>query len=177
MKYAIFKGAVGLYSWRYIDDPHELKNYPYIDESSLPVIVNRMGGYHSFDLRYEKDFLEIRVVEDDKEPLTREERYPKNSPDFEYGWIDLDGNTYNTGYEGHYRCAVCLCDELGLDVPFPERKIEEMGYVKITRLFGEKKVFVENLLITKKQADTLFDLGLYELDDVKILIHFSESKW
>lgn len=176
MKYAIFRGKVGLYSWRYIDSVKDLKDYPYIKKESLPVLVNKMGGYHSFS-KNEPGFLEIRKVADDKEPLTREERFPKNSSEFEYGWIDPEGNTYNTGYEGHHSCAYCLLKELGIETFMPERKLEEMGFVKITRLLGKTVVLANDLFVTKNQADTLFDLGLYDLDDVKLLIHCSEAKW
>lgn len=177
MKYAIFKGQVGLYSWQYIDDPNDLKNYPYISEFDLPVVVNRMGGYHHFDKKYEPNFLEIREVADNRPPLTREERYPKNSNDFEYGWIDPEGNTYNTGYEGHIGCAECLCEELGYKTYRYESYLEELGYIKVTKIFERKEVLAPNFHITKKQADVLYDLGLYDNDDVKRLILISERKW
>lgn len=177
MKHAIFKGQVGLYSWLYIDDAKGLKPYPYISEFDLPVVVNCMGGYHHFDKKYAPNFLEIREVADDQEPLTREERYPKNSKDFEYGWIDPGGNTYNTGVEGHYSCAECLCEELEIQTYNYESKLEELGYIKITEAFNTKIVLAPQNKLTKKQADILFDLGLYDLDDVKRLIYYNEKKW
>ena len=41
----------------------------------------------------------------------------------------------------------------------------------------EKRVYSVPFFITKKQADTLFDLGLWDLDDVKCLIKYSEMSW
>ena len=172
MKYAIFKGDVGLYSWLYIDNPKELKDYPYISEFDLPVLVNNAGGYHHFDEKYEKNFLEIRET-----PPTFEERYPKNSKEFFYGWIDPEGNTYNTGVEGHYSCSKYICDALGLNTYRPETELEKMGYVKITKAFGKTIVLSSDFTLTKKQADILFDLGLCELNDVKFLIEYNEKKW
>lgn len=151
MEYAIYKNKIGLRAVEYADTKESVKSLPYIKESSLPVIINRMGGYTSFKLEYEKKdgFIEIIEIDDDKEPLTREQMYPKNSPEFEYGWIDTEGNTYNTGYEGHSWSSEPICKEVGIKTHNPERKLEEMGWVKVTAHWDkgvlQKDVFVDQV--------------------------------
>lgn len=186
MKYAIYKNKIGLRAVEYADTKESIQPYPYIKEERLPVKINQMGGYTSFILEYEKKdgFIEIIEIDDDKEPLTREQMYPKNSPEFEYGWIDLEGNTYNTGYEGHSWSARALCDELGIKAYNAERKLEELGWVKVTAHWDrgglEKDIFVNrenDYFITKKQADTLFDLNLWEVGYVPMYLRHSENRW
>lgn len=182
-KYAIYKNKIGLSAVEYADSKQAIRHYPYIKESSLPVIINNMGGYTSFDMENEKKrgFLEIIEVDEDAEPLTREQQYPKNSPDFEYGWISPEGDTYNTGHKGHSRSAEAICKEKGMDVYHAERTLEELGWVKVTGSWNngvlEKAVYVKDFYITKKQADTLFDLGLWETGYVPAYIKHSENSW
>lgn len=186
MKYAIYKNRIGLRAVEYADTKEAIASLPYIKEEDLPVIINRMGGYTSFKIEYEinEGFVEIIEVDEEADPLTREQMYPKNSPEFEYGWIDPDGNTYNTGYEGHSWAAEAICKELGVDTYNPERKLEDLGWIKVTGhyedgvlkkdvLVGEKNDF----FITKKQADTLFDLNLWDVGYVGFYVKHSESKW
>lgn len=189
IKYAVYKGSIGLYAKEYFDkiDP-ELFNdrgvlgWRRIKEEDLPIVVNASGGRCSF-YPVEDNFIEIIEVEEDQEPLTREQCFPKNSPEFEYGWISPDGDTYNTGFEGHYRAAVMICAELGYKPYMEERKLEEKGWIKISReapyvpgVF-KKHIFAENLLITKKQADTLVDLGYSSDEDFKFLVEINEERW
>ncbi|MDF2879454.1 MAG: hypothetical protein K0R54_11 [Clostridiaceae bacterium] len=142
-----------------------------------------MGGYTSFNLENEKKegFLEIIEIEDDKEPLTREQMYPKNSKDFEYGWISPEGDTYNTGHEGHSRSADVICEELWGYSYHGERDLEDKGWLKVTGSWDrgklKKAVYSKDYYITKKQADTLFDIGLWEIESVKFMIRKSENRW
>lgn len=183
MKYAIYKNKIGLRAVEYADTREAIKGIPYIKESYLPVIINRTGGYTSFNLEYEKErgFHEIIDVGEDKEPLTREQRYPKNSSQFEYGWISPGGDTYNSGHEGHLYAADAICQELGFDSYHGERVLEDKGWVKVSGSWNngtlKKAVYVKDLYITKKQADTLFDLGLWEVSYVSSMIRKSESSW
>jgi hypothetical protein len=59
--------------------------------------------------------------------------------------------------------------------------LEDRGWLKVTgswhRGILEKRVYSIPFFITKKQADTLFDLGLWDIDDVQVLIKCSELKW
>jgi hypothetical protein len=187
IKYAIYQGKIGLWAIEYADTKEAIKPYGYIKSEYLPVIINNMGGYTHFDEEYEmtKGFREIVVLDDEDEyPLTREQMFPKNSPDFEYGWIDLEGNTYNTGHEGHSKSALHICEEFGYGAYHPERTLEEMGWVKVTGHWDcgvlQKDVFAsseKNYFITKSQADTLFDLGLWNNRHVQMYVDRSEKEW
>ncbi len=86
--YAIYKTPFGgLHAKEYIDSLDKCKGLPgafYIKKEDLPIIVNRVGGRTSFYTQ-DENFVEIITVDKDKEPLSREQRYPKNSPNFLYG--------------------------------------------------------------------------------------------
>jgi hypothetical protein len=181
--YAIYKTSFGgLQAREYINTLDKCKDLPgawYIEEKDLPIIVNRVGGRTSF-YPDDENFVEIITVNEDKEPLTREQRYPKNSPKFLYGWIDTEGNTYVCGYEGHSWAADAICEELKIKSYNGERSLENLGWLKITKDINKREsryVHSEALLITKKQADTLFDLGLYECESARRLAKYSHDKW
>lgn len=178
IKYAVYKGSVGLYAKEYFDkiDP-ELFNdrgvlgWQRIKEEDLPIVVNASGGRCSF-YPVEDNFVEIIEVEEDEEPLTREQCFPKNSPEFEFGWISPEGDTYNTGFEGHYRAAVMICAELGYRGYLEESQLEEKGWIKISRdvpytyeTLHKQHIYTHELKMTKKQADTLIDLGFSSDED------------
>jgi hypothetical protein len=187
MKYAIYQGKIGLYAAEYADTVKAIRDFPYINKDRLPVIINNVGGYTHFDKEYEKTkgFIKIVKVSDGEEPLTREQRYPKNSPNFEYGWIDLEGNTYNTGYEGHSSGARAICDEQNISGYNSESALEKLGWIKITMLMDrevgpEKQIFAsyeKDYFITKKQADKLFDLGYWDHPKVQWYVSISEDRW
>ena len=178
-KYAIYRSKLGLYAKMYFDNIHSVRHagFHHIKVDSLPVTVNRVGGYTSFELEYDlKDgFVEIIEVPEDEEPLTREQMYPKNSDKFKYGWIDRAGNTYTCGFEGHYHCAQAICKELGLNVYNSESELEKQGYVGISRpapytpenrelsypYFCSYESRVGEY-ITKKQYEKLCELGFGE---------------
>ena len=136
-KYAIYRTEFGLYAKHYFDNIHAIRDagLNYIKVDSLPVTVNRVGGYTSFELEYElkNGFVEIIELLEGEEPLTREQMYPKNSDKFKYGWIDRAGNTYTCIFEGHYRAAEAICKELGINSYNPESELEKQGYVRISR--------------------------------------------
>lgn len=185
MKYAIYKTSYGgLYEAEYIDTLKGCKDYlfgPHIKKEYLPIIVNQVGGYTSFDPN-NPNFVGIIECPKDKYPLTREQMYPKNSELFEYGWIDTEGNTYTCGHEEHWRSAKYICEELGLSTYNAERKLEELHWVKVTASYDRgglsKRVYPgEGLYITKKQADTLIDLNLHNDYMVKGCIEYSASRW
>lgn len=189
VKYAIYKGKVGLYAKEYFDkiDPEMFVNrgvlgWRHINPEDLPVVVNSAGGRCSF-YPVEDNFVKIIEVEEDEEPLTREQRFPKNSTEFEFGWISPDGDTYNTGFKGHYEAAVMLCKEYGYSHYSPERQLEEKGWVKIMRGTPytpdnwRKKIYAEGLKITKKQADALVDLGYSSNEEFKVLVEINEERW
>lgn len=186
MKYAIYKTSYGgMYSADYVDNLKDCQNYlfgPFIKKDYLPIIVNSMGGYTSFNPN-DPNFVEIIECDEDAEPLTREQRYPKNSELFEYGWIDTEGNTYACSYEDHWRSAKYICKDLGINTYNAESNLEELNWLKVTLMYGRgsrsRRALPGNeLYITKKQADTLIDLGLHKEDDmVKGFIEYSERRW
>lgn len=190
IKYAVYRGNVGLYAKEYFDkiDPDLFNDrgvlgWHYIKEEDLPIVVNNAGGRCSF-YPVEDNFVEIIEVDEDKEPLTREQCFPKNSPEFEFGWISPEGDTYNTGFEGHYRAAVMICEELGYSGFLHERELEEKGWIKISRdvpytfeNLHSKHIYTSDLRMTKKQADILIDLGYSSDETFKFLVDMNEDKW
>jgi hypothetical protein len=54
IKHAIYKNRVGMWSAEYIDTEKGLADYPYIEAWSLPVVVNCVGGFKTFNLEYEQ---------------------------------------------------------------------------------------------------------------------------
>lgn len=189
LKYAVYRGKVGLYAKEYFDridknlfNDRGVLGWHHINKDDLPIVVNDSGGRCSF-FPVEKNFVEIIEVPESEEPLTREQCFPKNSAEFGFGWISPEGDTYNTGFEGHYRAATMLCKEYGYGSYSPERTLEEKGWVKIMRDTPytpdnwKKRIYAERLRITKKQADTLIDLGYSSSDDFAIILEISERYW
>lgn len=190
IKYAIYKGKVGLYAMEYFDkiDPELFKDrgvlgWWQITPDRLPIVVNDAGGRCSF-YPVEDNFVEIIEVDEDQEPLTREQMYPKNSDQFYFGWISPEGDTYNSGFSGHGDCADMICKELDIKTYAGERYLEEHGWVKITRKAPytpenemSRQVYAQGCIITKKQADALFDADLYEDPDVQFMVETSQERW
>lgn len=104
------------------------------------------------------------------------EKYLKNSDTFEYGWIDKDGNSYNTKYEGHSLFADDFCDNFHIECSNCESFLERNGWIKVTAIFKngrfEKRVFLgsDEEIITNKQLEKLCDLELLEIDYVPYYI-------
>jgi len=171
-KYAIYQGTFGLYAMLYIDNIFDFKRHgvlgnPYTIE--FPIVVNKNGGHHTFHEKYEKNFLEIKEVLEDEEPLTREEMFPKNNDNFFYGWIDRMGNTYSCSFESHASAAEAICEEQNIKNIYPERALEELGWLKISRKapytpdnINSRTVYLSttNLRLTKPQIEKIYELGL-----------------
>lgn len=183
-KYAVFKSETGYYYHDYIDTPEALTGTEFegmIDESRLPVILDGRGGYYHFT---GKDYGFDRIIETDSEPpLTIEEMFFKNSPNFKLGWMSPDGDTYSCSYTNHTRCAIFLAARYFPKARFPESALDRAGWLKIidswdgTEETHGQFVYSERGHITKKQADKLFDLGLYNNPEVIKLIHSCENDW
>lgn len=183
MKYAIYQGKIGLYALYYYDkyDPEILKEefgveWKYIKPEDLPIVSNGISGKHSFSPN-EEGFIKIVEVEDGQEPLTREEMFPKNDANFEYGWISPDGDTYNSGKNGHINCAEAILKELGIETNNAERYLEEHGWAKTLTDGTHKFVYAKDMKITKQQAEIFYDLGLDNDRDVKFMIKCNEKRW
>lgn len=112
-KYCIYKKPWGdIECWEYIDDLDEAMGYWYVRlaidkygvEDTMPICMNKCGGYHSF---YESEC--IAIIESDTWPsLSSHPDIFKgiiNNRNFNYGWIDTLGNTYSCQYMGHASLA------------------------------------------------------------------------
>ena len=140
-----YDGSIGC--WRYIDNIKELKRYPYILDAIdkygyddiMPVVINKLGGYHSVK---PEDI--INLIESETEPgqeLKDKYMQIKNNPNFECGWIDLDGNTYSCGVYGHISLAKDLCEVMfktsytkyimSSSINAPDDFLIQAGFIKI----------------------------------------------
>ncbi|MBP5606453.1 MAG: hypothetical protein J6X60_13095 [Ruminiclostridium sp.] len=182
-KYAIYLSETGYYYRKYYDTVESLSGTKFdgiVSADSLPVVIDDSGGYFSFnDAKYQF----VRLTESDTRPLTLEEMYFKNLENFKLGWMSPDGDTYSCSYTGHTKCARMLADAFFPDAQLPERALGKAGWLKIIDSWDgtqrEHKQFVYSLTgkVTNRQADKLFDLGLYDNPEVKELLAASEDSW
>ncbi len=182
-KFAIYRSETGFYYYRYCDTVESLKGtgFEYIGEDRLPVVLDGKGGYYHFT---EEDFGFVEIIESDKEvPLPVEKLYFKNDENFKLGWMTPDGDTYSCDYTSHAKAAVLLADKFFPGNKYPERALGKAGWLKIIdswdgteRQHGQ---FVYSLSgkITKRQADKLFDLGLYDNEEVRRLLRDCQNDW
>lgn len=183
-KYAVYKSETGYYYYDYIDTPEALKGTDFegmIDESRLPVVLDGRGGYYQFT---EEDHNFDRIIETDAvPPLSIEEMFFKNSPEFKLGWMSPEGDTYSCSYTNHTKCAMFLAQRYFPRARFPESALDRAGWLKIidswdgTEETHGQFVYSDKGKITKKQADKLFDLGLYNNPEVTKLISSCENDW
>jgi len=183
-KFAIYRSDTGLYYYKYADTMEALAGTGFEDiitEEQLPVVFDGRGGYYRFK---EDDYKFVKLVETEEEvPLTLEEMFYKNHPGFKLGWMSPEGDTYSCSYTNHTKCAKILAAKFFPKSKYPESALDRGGWLKIidswdgTERQHGQFVFTDRGEITKKQADRLFDLGLYENDEVKKLIAASENNW
>ncbi|MBR1864533.1 MAG: hypothetical protein IJ806_10645 [Ruminococcus sp.] len=182
-KYAVYKSETGYYCYEYCDTLESLKGTPfeYVTEDQLPVVLDGKGGYYSFK---KDDYTFVEIIESDKKyPLPLEKMYFKNDENFKLGWMSPDGDTYSCDYTNHTKCAIMLADLLFGGSKLPERTLGKAGWLKIIDSWDgterQHSQFVYSLSgkITKRQADRLFDLGLYDNPEVKDLIDNCEDIW
>ena len=182
-KYAIYKSETGYYYYEYFDTLDSLKGTMFdgiITEDKLPVVFDGKGGYYHFT---EKDYMFDRLVECEGRPLTLEEMFFKNDDKFKLGWMSPEGDTYSCDYTSHTKAALMLCEKFFPKARLPERTLGKAGWLKIIDSWDgtqrEHGQFVYSLTgkITKRQADRLYDLGLYNNEEVKRLIADCENVW
>lgn len=77
-----------------------------------------------------------------------------------------------------------ICAELGYRGYLEESQLEEKGWIKISRdvpytfeTLHKRHIYTSGLKVTKKQADTLIDLGFSSDEDFKMLVKFNEDRW
>lgn len=183
-KFAIYEAETGYYYQEYVESMAQLEGTDLekiITEDMLPVILNGNGGFHRFS---DDDFGFVKLVETDKEcPLKIEEMYFKNHESFKLGWISPDGDTYSCSYTNHLKAAAHLAEKFCPGAKLPERALGKAGWLKVIDSWdGVERThsqFVYSISgkITKRQADTLFDLGLYNNQEVQELIRDCEQNW
>ncbi|MBR5091424.1 MAG: hypothetical protein IK093_18525 [Ruminiclostridium sp.] len=182
-KYAIFLSETGYYYYKYYDTVESLVGTRFdgiIGEDFLPVVIDDAGGFFSLNVA---GFQFVKIEECDGEPLTLEEMFFKNLDNFRLGWMNPEGDTYSCSYTGHSKCAEKLAAKFFPDAVLPERALGKAGWLKIIDSWNgtqrEHKQFVYSLTgkVSKRQADKLFDLGLYENPEVKELLQASEDVW
>ncbi|HAG04188.1 MAG TPA: hypothetical protein DCG28_02000 [Lachnospiraceae bacterium] len=184
MRYAVYKGKTGYYCYEFVEDMSRINGTDYegtVTEDKLPVILDGNGGFYKFSID-DPDF--VKFIESDKKyPLPVELMYFKNDKDFKLGWISPDGDTYSCDYTNHTKCAQALADKFFPDAKLPEVALGRAGWLKIIDSWdGIQRThsqFVYSLSgkITKRQADKLFDLGLYKNEQVQRLIKECEDYW
>lgn len=112
-KFCIYKKPWGdIEAWEYIDDLDKAMSYWYVRmaidkygiEDTLPICMNKMGGYHTCN---KKEV--IAIIESDTWPSLSSHydlfKGIVNSEKFNYGWIDHLGNTYSCRYMQHASLA------------------------------------------------------------------------
>ena len=182
-KYAIYKSDTGYYAYEYHDTLESLKNTQFngiVTEDKLPVVLDGNGGYYSFR---KDDYMFDRLVECEGSPLKLEQMYFKNQDTFKLGWMSPEGDTYSCDYTSHTKAAQVLVDTFFPGAQLPERTLGKAGWLKIIDSWDgvqrEHGQYVYSLTgkLTKKQADKLYDLGLYNNPEVKELINDCEDIW
>ncbi len=183
-KFAIYKAKTGYYYCEYIDSLEQLSGTVFsnlITEDKLPVVLDGNGGYFKFS---DSDYNFVEIIESDKEcPLPLEKMYFKNQDTFKLGWMSPDGDTYSCDYTGHTKAAKMLAAKFCPGAKLPERALGKAGWLKIidswdgTEREHGQFVYSQTGKVTKRQADRLFDLGLYDNPEVKELINNCEDYW
>lgn len=183
-KFAIYKAETGFYYQEYIERMEQLEGTgleKIVTKDMLPVIISDNGGFHRFS---DNDYGFVRLIESDKDcPLTIEEMYFKNHESFKLGWISPDGDTYSCSYTNHTKAATHLAEKFCPGAKYPERALGRAGWLKVIDSWdGVERThsqFVYSTFgkITKRQADTLFDLGLYNNPEVQDMIRDNEQIW
>lgn len=184
-KYAVYKGDNGYYCYEYCDTPESLKGTSFeniITEDRLPVVLDGQGGYYHFDPK--KDFAFQEIIETDKEsPLPLEKMFFKNDENFKLGWMSPDGDTYSCDYTGHAKAAKAIAMKFLPQTQYYERALGRAGWIKIidswdgTQRMHSQFVYSASGKITNRQADKLFDLGLYDNPEVRKLIDDCQNYW
>mgnify|MGYP001435508180 CR=1 FL=1 len=183
-KYAVYGSETGQYYYQYADTIELLEGTGFEDiitEEQLPVVFDGRGGYFAFDPD-DKKFVEI-IESDEEVPLPLERMFYVNQPEFKLGWMSPEGDTYSCSYTNHTKCAKMLAKKFYPRAKFPELALDRAGWLKIIDSWdgSERRhgqfVYTERGRVTKKQADRLFDLGLYDNEEVRELIRTSEDDW
>lgn len=183
-KFAVYRADTGYYCRRFCDTREALADTIYaniIRDEQLPVVLDGKGGYFRFSVK-DPGFTEV-IESDSDYPLPLEKMFFLNDPSFRLGWMSPDGDTYSCGYTGHELCAQLLARKFFPGAKYPERTLGRAGWIKIidswdgTERQHGQFVYSQSGKITKKQADKLFDLGIYGNREVQAMVNASEFLW
>lgn len=134
-KYCIYKKPWGdIECWEYIDDLDEAMQYWYVRmaidkygvENTLPICMNKMGGYHTCN----KEECTAIIESDTWPSLSSHYDLFKgivNNKNFNYGWIDTLGNTYMCQYMAHASLASELVT-MNYPKEYTEYRLKEDSY-------------------------------------------------
>lgn len=181
-KFAIYKAETGYYYLDYYDSLEALADTKFaniINEDQLPVVLDGKGGYYRFT-KNEYGFVKIIETEDEI-PLSLEQMFFKNDEKFKLGWISPEGDTYSCDFTGHSKAAVMIARKFIPNAKYPERALGKAGWLKVIDSWNgtERKhgqyVYSLSGKITGRQADKLYDLGLYNNEEVMEMIKRHES--
>ena len=182
-KYAVYKGKTGYYYYEYYETPDDIKGTSFenmIPEYRFPVVLDGNGGYYHFDKDAEYTFVEI-IESDEEFPLPLEKMFFKNDKDFKLGWISPEGDTYSCDYTGHTKAAKAIAANFFPKTRYYERSIGKAGWIKVidswdgTEQSHGQFVYSLSGKITSRQADKLFDLGLYDNPEVQQMLKESQD--
>ena len=183
-KFAVYRTETGYCCRRYCESQDDLQGTPFaaaVTDDRFPVVLDGSGGYYRFSAQ-DPGFCKVISAETD-DPLPLEKMFFKNSPAFRLGWLSPDGDTYACGFTGHTLCAEKLAKRFFPDAKIPELTLGRAGWIKIidswdgTEEQHGQYVYSYSGRITKRQADTLYDLGLYRNEEVRDLIAACEQGW
>lgn len=183
-KFAVYRSKTGYYCRRFCDSREALADTVFekiVRDEQFPVVLDGNGGYYRFSPD-DPGFTEIIESESD-DPLPLEKMFFLNDPAFKLGWMSPDGDTYSCDYTGHEKCAEKLAEKFFPDAILPERALGRAGWLKIidswngTERQHRQFVYALSGRLTKKQADKLFDLGIYNNQEVQLMVSDSEFLW
>ena len=90
----------------------------------------------------------------------------ENGLEYDCAWLGLDGTLYPCDYSFHYDYAKIICNHIlkleNSDDYDPEQKLEELGFVKITKCpyeVGKLKWLSTKQHTTKQQTERLLELS------------------
>lgn len=88
----------------------------------------------------------------------------ENGLEYDGAWLGTDGTLYPCDYRFHYDFAKIICHNILRLEEFydPEQKLEELGFVKITRWLSKDGAFTwlfTKAHCTKAQTEKLLDLS------------------
>lgn len=177
MSWVIYQGKCGKYAQPLIRTKKEAEQFQTTayavnqNPNILPVVVNRVGGYSSFN---PNDKHIVKIVQSDDEPhIPFDERYCKNPETLDCGWISPDGDAYQCSTYDHYLCAGHALSEFfhgANSEGRPDEYLLNNGWIKVYWGNSEKRIRTMSIRnfdrITPKQLLAIEKYKLKSADDL-----------